>query len=493
MKIGLLFISFIFCSSIFAQNLVVNGGFEVSDALYFLPSNKFNNEHKSGLELAPGWFTVTPATPDYFTEEFGKDTINNTIVLALNGKGRIGIIGGSCRVLFGSTQYKEYIQGSLSEPLIADKYYEICFYIAHDPRSAVASDNFGVLFSDSVLRSEVQKKLPQKPDLIMMPGQPILSESGWVRMKGTYRAKGGEKYIIIGSFSEKSCIPLSNLGKIPMQKRADQRIVYNAYYFLDEVSVRLTDKTKDEVGKDSLEESNSRREKFLLVVDVSSSMAHDGKLESLKSTMKEVVASLPEESEIGIISFHSKMKLVLPFTNVKEHGLIKNALDSLQIEGGTDFSDAMRFSYKYLQKESVKGNREKLIVFTDGVFEIEKSVQRGIKSYNKKYGTRFSVVHFGKVKNDDLFQLTTITEGKYVEKVKGNLKQKLDSVFHQENIGDQKFHPIYLSGDEQKVEFKEVISEKSSFGKKSKKNPALFISCSVLIAGLATAIYFIFR
>ncbi len=494
MKIGFLFFGIVICSTVFAQNLVVNGGFEVSESLVFIPSNKFNNEHTSGLEIAPGWFTVTPATPDYFTEEYGKDTIDNTIVLALNGKGRIGIIGGSCRMLFGSTHYKEYVEGSLKEALIADEYYEVSFYIAHDPRSAIASDDFGVLFTDSVLRSEEQKRLPQKPDLIMMPGQPILSESGWIKMTGIYKAKGGEKHITIGSFSEKSCIPLVNLGKTPMQKKADQRIVYNAYYFLDEVSVRMTDKTKEEIADDSLQASKSKKEKFLLVVDVSSSMGHENKLESLKNTMKEVVDGLPEESEIGIISFHSKSKLVLPFTNVKNSALIKKYLDSLQIEGGTDFSTAMRFSYKYLEQERKPGDKEMLIVFTDGVFDIERPIHRGVKNYNKNFGTRFSVVHFGKVRNDDLYQLTTAFNGNYMENVKVNMKQKVDSVFHNFKPGTQKFYPIHLSGEEQIVKFTDAQSDKSNFENKAKRRrTAWILSCSVFFTGLASAIYFIIR
>jgi uncharacterized protein YegL len=313
-------------------------------------------------------------------------------------------------------------------------------------------------------------------------------------MTGLYKARGGEKHIIIGSFSEKSCIPLVDLRTTHMQKKADQRIVYNAYYFLDEVSVRKSEKTNDDIAKDSLEFSKSKKQKFLLVVDVSSSMGNENKLESLKNTMKEMIVGLPEESEIGIVSFHSKSKLVLPFTNVKKINIIKKSLDSLVIVGGTDFSTAMRFSYKYLEKERTANSREILIVFTDGIFDIEKSIQRGVKNYNKNFGVGFSVMHFGKTRNDDLFQLTTVTKGNYMDNVKENIKQKLDSVFYKINKGTQTFYPIYLSGEEQLVKFTEVNADKLNPEHKTRRRrTAWILSCSVLFVGLASAVYFIFR
>lgn len=475
-----------------SQNLVTNGGFEVFDSSQFIPLNKFNNEHVCGIEIAPDWFTVTPATPDYFNLPFSNDTINNILVMPLKGKGRIGIIGGSCQLLFGSRQYKEYITGLLKEPLVSGKNYEVSFYIALDPRSTVAIDNFGVIFSDTSLRYSEQHKLPFQPDVVVYSGSAITSENGWMKLSAVYNARGGEKHITIGSFSMRSCIPLNNIGKSASTVTGDQRIVNNAYYYIDEISVLETEYSQIKNDIHTSKKSKSKADRYLLLIDVSKSMAEQNKLDVLKKSVYEVISALPEDAEIGVISYHSDPKLVVPYTKMSELKSKMNSFDSIVAGGNTDFSGAVNFAYNYsVKKDNDTKGKDLIIVFTDGVFPVESAVQKRIKSENKDHGTGFSVMQFGETKNGDLLRLVTAARGDYMENSGVDFPEKLEKVIFKYQIDSIPNYPVLFSFiEEEKDEI--LLNNGDKNDHRNRKFKWLLGICGGVLAS-SIALFFYFR
>lgn len=474
-----------------SQNLVINGGLEVFDSSQFKPLNKFNNEHVSGIEIAPDWYTVTPATPDYFNLPFSTDTANNILVMPLKGEGRIGIIGGSCRLLFGSNQYKEYVTGFLKEPLVSGKKYEVSFYIALDPRSTVAIDNFGVIFSDTSLRYSEQHKLPFQPDVLVYNGSAITSENGWIKLSAVYNAGGGEKHITIGSFSMRSCIPLSNLGKSPSAVIGDQRIVYNAYYYLDEISVIETEYSQIKNDIYSSKKSMSKADRYLLLIDISQSMSEQNKLDVLKKSVFEVISGLPEDAEIGVITYQSNPKLVMPYTKINDLNTVMKFIDSLVAGGNTDFSAAVNFAYNYSRKKDrdIKG-KDLIIVFTDGVFSVESSIQKRIKTENKDHGIGFSVMQFGDTKNGDLLRLVTSAKGDYMENSGVNFTEKLEKVIFKYQIDSLPNYPILFSYIQEEKDQLALNGEETIEHKKKKFKWFFGIFGGMLASSIALFFYF---
>src|SRR3954467_7723355 len=100
----------------------------------------------------------------------------------------------------GATNYKEYIQGRFSQPLIAGQKYCVKFYVALDHASPNTTTGIGAYISPDPVRSDNKEPLPCRPQIITH--QLITYENGWTEISGTYTANGGEQYITIGSFSD---------------------------------------------------------------------------------------------------------------------------------------------------------------------------------------------------------------------------------------------------------------------------------------------------
>jgi hypothetical protein len=122
------------------------------------------------------------------------------------GNGYAGII---CYSYNGSFDYREYIQGVLSETLISGQCYYCEFWIEHMsfitpttsyPTSAI--DDISILFSDTLpQKMQTDEMAMYFPAQINNPAGRIISDtSNWTMISDTFTAKGGEKYFTVGAF-----------------------------------------------------------------------------------------------------------------------------------------------------------------------------------------------------------------------------------------------------------------------------------------------------
>src|SRR6187551_1945812 len=111
-----------FCKLLQAQNLVPNFSFDTISAC---PDNYGN----PGLSLAPPWLAPTQGTPDYFNvcatnPDFGVPTNYVGYQEPLLGDGYMGLITWG-----GNGSFREYLQAPLFEPLEADTWYQLSYYL----------------------------------------------------------------------------------------------------------------------------------------------------------------------------------------------------------------------------------------------------------------------------------------------------------------------------------------------------------------------------
>jgi outer membrane protein OmpA-like peptidoglycan-associated protein len=119
------------------------------------------------------------------------------------------------------------IQGQLLEPLIEGKCYYTEVYLSCAELLSNYSSNFEFIFSDTAFSGKIKNQYYQ--NLIPSVSNPldnfITDKENWVKISGVFKAKGGEKYLLIGS----------------TQKIATR--IINCYgnqlcpYYLDDVSV----------------------------------------------------------------------------------------------------------------------------------------------------------------------------------------------------------------------------------------------------------------
>lgn len=138
------------------------------------------------------------------------------------------MIAAKFKLKDGYKKYSEYLQGELTEPLVAGKVYQISFKVSLADKSARAVSSLGALLTPEKICEKSNSFLTQKPQFISYR---IISDSvNWVTISGAFIAAGGEKFITIGCFkneyfqSKKVVAPLHN----------DSR---KAYYYIEDVSV----------------------------------------------------------------------------------------------------------------------------------------------------------------------------------------------------------------------------------------------------------------
>lgn len=217
----LLFFFIFFIEYNFAQNLVLNPGFE----LYSTCPTTI-----SQLSNAIDWDSPNFSTPDYMN-------ICATAVVGIpqnifgyqfphSGNAYAGVVtygGGG-----GVGTYREYLSGKLSAPLVAGSCYHFEMYISSASTMEFITDEIGVYFSDAVLSSPNYSLFPYVPVVSNQQGV-FPDTTGWTLVSGDFTANGGELYLTIGNFKDdnNSAVMQGNPGGFSGQ----------AYLLVDDVSV----------------------------------------------------------------------------------------------------------------------------------------------------------------------------------------------------------------------------------------------------------------
>jgi Ca-activated chloride channel homolog len=109
---------------------------------------------------------------------------------------------------------------------------------------------------------------------------------------------------------------------------------------------------------------------FVFLIDVSGSMNAQNKLPLLKESMKILVKNMRREDRIAIVVYAGAAGLVLPATHGDEKQTIIGALDKLSAGGSTAGGEGIELAYKIAQENFVKGGNNRVILATDGDFNV---------------------------------------------------------------------------------------------------------------------------
>lgn len=189
------------------KSLVPNGSFE-----------KFRNKRSNLITNAIPWKNFN--TVDYYKEPFKNDTSK------FKGA-RTGI--AYCGLRF-QKNYKEFPYVKLLQPLKAGTSYKFEAYIRLSYWSDISLKSFGVHFGQNPYR--VGEKIDSSNAIVLYNRKGLNENGAWIRVGGTYVAKGKEKFITLGNYSEKVKRDFVKLNPFKIEF-----IKSEAYYFLDDVSL----------------------------------------------------------------------------------------------------------------------------------------------------------------------------------------------------------------------------------------------------------------
>jgi Ca-activated chloride channel family protein len=109
---------------------------------------------------------------------------------------------------------------------------------------------------------------------------------------------------------------------------------------------------------------------LVFLIDVSGSMSDTNKLPLLKQSMKVLVNELREKDKVTIIVYAGAAGMILPPTSGGDKQTIINALENLNAGGSTAGGAGIELAYKMAQENFIKGGNNRVILATDGDFNV---------------------------------------------------------------------------------------------------------------------------
>ncbi len=156
--------------------------------------------------------------------------------------------------------------------------------------------------------------------------------------------------------------------------------------------VRIGLKAK-EIANDKLPASN-----LVFLIDVSGSMWGPTRLELVKSSLKLLVNNLREKDRVAIVVYAGSAGEVLPSTSGADKQKIREALDKLTAGGSTAGGAGIQLAYNIARKNFMTGGNNRIILCTDGDFNVGVSSPEGLESMierERKSGVFLTILGYG--------------------------------------------------------------------------------------------------
>ncbi|MBT9873696.1 DUF3520 domain-containing protein [Bacteroides salyersiae] len=156
--------------------------------------------------------------------------------------------------------------------------------------------------------------------------------------------------------------------------------------------VRIGLKAK-EIPTDKLPVSN-----LVFLIDVSGSMYGPQRLGLVQSSLKLLVNNLRDEDRVAIVVYSGSAGEKLPSTSGSDKQKIREAINELTAGGSTAGGAGIKLAYKIAKQNFVKGGNNRIILCTDGDFNVGVSSDEGLEKLieqERKSGVFLTVLGYG--------------------------------------------------------------------------------------------------
>ncbi len=183
---------------------------------------------------------------------------------------------------------------------------------------------------------------------------------------------------------------------------------WNEDYYLMHVGLK---------GK-SFDKSELPPSNLVFLIDVSGSMNYGDKLPLLKRAFKMLVNELRPEDRVAIVVYAGAAGTVLGSTPGNEKLKILEALENLSAGGSTAGGEGLKLAYKIARKNFIKTGNNRIILATDGDFNVgvsSTSEMERLVEKERESGIFMSVLGFGtgNIKDDKMEVIADKGNGNY--------------------------------------------------------------------------------
>ncbi|TIQ34856.1 MAG: VWA domain-containing protein [Mesorhizobium sp.] len=153
---------------------------------------------------------------------------------------------------------------------------------------------------------------------------------------------------------------------------------------------------------------------LVFLIDVSGSMDEPDKLPLLKSAFRLLVSKLKPDDTVSIVTYAGNAGTVLMPTKATEKQKILAAIDNLEPGGSTAGEAGIKEAYKLAQQSFVKDGVNRVMLATDGDFNVGQTDDDDLKQLiekERKTGVFLSVFGFGRGNLNDQMMQTIAQNG----------------------------------------------------------------------------------
>ena len=176
----------------------------------------------------------------------------------------------------------------------------------------------------------------------------------------------------------------------------------------DNISKPKPTDIKVEEVKDPYSFEGVAKNNLILLLDVSASMQKPGRLPLLKKAFVKLLQHMRAEDRISIIVYSGEAKIILSGVSALQRNHIEREISKLRSGGATKGKGALRKAYKIAQDNFIGAGNNRIIMATDGYFEIPDLYNIASRSGEKNI--TLSVFSFGKLPDRKIVQLEMLAE-----------------------------------------------------------------------------------
>ncbi len=143
---------------------------------------------------------------------------------------------------------------------------------------------------------------------------------------------------------------------------------------------------------------------LVFVVDTSGSMSNGNRMDLVKHSLRLLGTELDGRDQVGVVSFSSEARLVLPMTSMDKRGDLESAVQSLSPDGSTNVEDGIRLGYELLSRVPADGRLRRVVLISDGVANtgstVADEILKSVKMHREN-GINLSTVGVGMGNHND--------------------------------------------------------------------------------------------
>ncbi len=196
----------------------------------------------------------------------------------------------------------------------------------------------------------------------------------------------------------------------------------NAFSIYNEIGKSPFDEDKYlafvRVKSKDVDMSDVPKSNLTFLIDTSGSMDSYDKLPLLKESFKLLVDTLSEGDMVSIVTYAGSSEILLDGVSGNDKDRILSAIDRLSAQGSTAGADGINTAYKLSEKNFIKDGNNRIILASDGDFNVGISSLDGLEDLvkeKKESGVYLSILGFGtgNIRDDIMETLSKYGNGNY--------------------------------------------------------------------------------